>query len=99
LVVTVRSREETFRHENLEVWQLAVRFANQVYRESRTFPPEERYGLALQLRRAAVSVASNIAEGCGRRTKKDFARSIEIAYGSTLEAMTQLVVARDQGFL
>jgi four helix bundle protein len=91
--------KEVFRHENLEVWQKAIEVANAIYRVSRSFPDDERYGITSQVRRAAVSIASNIAEGSGRRTKKDFSRCIEIAYGSALETVSHLRISHDQGFL
>ena len=71
-----------FRFEKLDVWQKAVNFANDVYEVTRTFPSEERFGLTSQIRRASVSISSNIAEGSGRSSNKDFARFVEIAYSS-----------------
>ena len=68
-------------HE-LKVWQKAHRFALDLYRATQDFPAEERFGLTTQLRRAAASVASNIAEGCGREGERDFARLLSIAGGS-----------------
>jgi four helix bundle protein len=73
--------------------------AEEVYRVSRTFPREEIYGLTSQLRRAAVSVPSNIAEGQGRRTTADFQRHLSIAYGSLLEVETQMLIAIRLGYL
>jgi four helix bundle protein len=70
-----------------------------VYAVTQAFPSEERYGLSSQLRRSAVSVSSNIAEGSSRSSETDFARFIEIAYGSLLESVSELEVARRQGFL
>ena len=67
--------------------------AKLVYEQTRTFPKEERYGLALQLNKSAVSVPSNIAEGAGRNTKNDFRHFISIALGSSFELETQLILA------
>src|SRR6476619_3749737 len=77
-------------HRSLEVYQLAKRLALQVYRVAAQLPPTERYELARQLRRAAVSVGSNIAEGCGRSTRADLARFLDDALGSANEIEFQL---------
>src|SRR5947199_5629145 len=88
-----------FNFEKLDVWQKAIDFANLVYNETRAFPAEERFGLTNQLRRAAVSISSNIAEGSSRSSKSDFARFVEIATGSVFEVVTQAFIARRQSFL
>jgi four helix bundle protein len=88
-----------FNFEKLEVWQKAIDFADVVYNETRAFPAEERFGLTNQVRRAAVSISSNIAEGSSRSSKNDFARFTEIAAGSLFEAVSQAFIARNQGFL
>ncbi len=88
-----------FRFEKLDVWQKAGDFADRVYQITRTFPNEERFGLTSQMRRASVSISSNIAEGSGRSSDKDFARFVEIAYGSLMEVVSQTQVAFRQGFL
>ena len=87
-----------FNFEKLDVWQKAIDFANLVYNETRAFPAEERFGLTNQLRRAAVSVSSNIAEGSSRSSKSDFARFLEIAAGSVFEVVSQGFIAQRQGF-
>jgi len=83
----------------LQVWQKAHRFALDVYQHSRGFPAEERFGLTAQLRRAAVSTASNIAEGCGRDGEAEFARFLSIAAGSASEAEYQILLARDLSYV
>lgn len=88
-----------FNFEKLEVWHRAIEFADLVYRETRGFPADERFGLTNQMRRAAVSVSSNIAEGSSRASKADFARFIEIATGSLFEVVSQSFIGRRQGFL
>lgn len=88
-----------FRFEKLDVWQLAIDFSDQIYRATREFPSEERFGLTNQLRRAAVSIAANIAEGSGRWSDRDFVRFIEIAYGSLMETVSHLRIAERQQFL
>ena len=86
-------------YEKLEVWQLARTFVKSIYQVTRDFPAEERYGLTNQIRRAAVSISSNIVEGSARHSKKDKARFIEIAYGSLMEVTSQLTLAEDLEFL
>ena len=88
-----------FRFEKFDVWHRAVEFADRVYCETKQFPPDERFGLARQMRRAAVSISSNIAEGTSRSSDKDFAHFVEIAYGSLLEVVSQSHVAFRQSFL
>ncbi len=88
-----------FNLEKLDVWQKAIDFADTVYRLTRSFPDDERFGLSSQMRRAAVSVASNIAEGSARFSRDDFARFIEIATGSLFEVVTQATIGERQGFL
>ena len=88
-----------FIYKNLIVWQKAMAFAKLVYGLVRAFPVEERYGLSDQVRRAVVSIASNIAEGCGRTSNKDYAHFLAIARGSLYETMTQLELAQSFGYL
>ena len=68
-----------FNFEKLETWRESIAFADQVYSLTRGFPDEERFGLTNQMRRAAVSISSNIAEGCSRSSKADYVRFLEIA--------------------
>ncbi len=88
-----------FGFERLEVWQKAIVFADLVCSNTRDFPADERFGLTNQMRRAAVSISSNIAEGSSRISRKDFARFIEIASGSVFEVVSQSFIGRNQGFL
>lgn len=88
-----------FRFERLDVWKKSLEFANTVYILTKQFPSEEKFGLTSQLRRAAVSIASNIAEGTSRTSDNEFARFIEISYGSLMECVAQLYISRDQGFI
>src|SRR5438874_12518781 len=87
-----------FNFEKLEVWQKAIDFAELVYKHTRQFPAEERFGLTNQMRRAAVSISSNIAEGSSRMSQADFSRFIEIAAGSVFEVTSQAFIANKQGF-
>ena len=88
-----------FNFEKLEVWHKAVDFADLVYACTRGFPDAERFGLTNQMRRAAVSVSSNLAEGSARMSRNDFARFIEIATGSLFEVVSQSAIGLRQGFL
>jgi four helix bundle protein len=86
-------------HRDLIVWQMAYDLAMDIYRVTATFPLEERYGLISQLRRAAVSIVSNLAEGTGRDTRGELRRYAAIAQGSTQEVACQIQIARDVGYL
>ena len=88
-----------FNFEKLETWQEAINFADLVYSLTRTFPDQERFGLTNQMRRAAVSISSNLAEGSSRSSRVDFARFVEIASGSLFEVVSQSFIGRNQGFL
>jgi four helix bundle protein len=88
-----------FNFEKLEVWQDAINFADSVYAITRTFPDAERFGLTNQMRRAAVSVSSNLAEGSSRSSRLDFARFVEMATGSLFEVVSQITISKRQGFL
>ena len=83
----------------LKVWQKAHHLTLSVYRHSRGFPAEERFGLTAHLRKSATSVPSNIAEGCGRNTEKELARLFSIAAGSASELEYQLLLAHDLEYL
>ena len=84
---------------DLRVWQAAMDLVEAVYQSSSKFPHEEIYGLTSQIRRAAVSIPSNVAEGQGRRTTADFLRHLSIAYGSLLEVETQALIASRLSYL
>ena len=86
-------------YKKLIVWQKAMELVRSVYRLSKGFPTDERYALTDQLRRAAISIPSNIAEGCGRTSRKDYAHVLSIARGSLYETMTQLQIAQDLGYI
>ena len=81
------------------VWQKAHDFTMDVYKVTEDFPRSEMYGLTSQIRRAAASIPTNIAEGCGRNTDKDFARFLEIASGSASETDYQLLLSKDLKFI
>ena len=89
----------TRHYQELDVWQRARVLVSDIYRVTATFPKEEMFGLTSQMRRAAVSIPSNIAEGAGRSGPKEFARFLYIARASLYELETQLILANDLGFL
>jgi len=80
-------------HKDLKVWQESMNLVTEIYSISERFPNHEAYGLITQLRRAAVSIPSNISEGAGRKGKKEFSRFLFIALGSLSEVETQLEIA------
>jgi four helix bundle protein len=88
-----------FNFEKLNVWKDAIDFADLVYKLTRDFPDDERFGLTNQMRRAAVSISSNIAEGSSRASRTEFARFVEIATGSLFEVVSQAEIGVRQGFL
>jgi len=88
-----------FSFEKLEVWQDAKQLAVLVYRTTSTFPDEEKYGLTSQMRRAIVSVSSNIAEGTSRNTKRDQAHFYGMAYSSLTEVLSQTLIASELNFI
>jgi four helix bundle protein len=86
-------------YRDLDVWRLAIEFVKDVYRVTEKFPPSEIYGLTNQLRRAAISIPSNIAEGQGRNSSKEFRQFLAVALGSLAEVETQLIIANGIGYL
>lgn len=86
-------------YENLAAWKNSIEFAALIYRITTKFPADERYGLTAQIRRAAISISSNIAEGAGRGSKREFLRFTLIALSSLNEVESQLHVGRTLGYL
>lgn len=89
----------TYSFEKLEVWKEARNFTKEIYNVTASFPDGEKFGLTSQMRRAAVSICSNIAEGSARKTNKDKAHFTTISFGSSVEILNQLILALDLGFL
>ena len=83
----------------LRVWQRGRGLTADIYRATALFPPDEQFGLTSQMRRAAVSIIANIAEGCGRAGASDFARFLQMAAGSASELASHLIIARDLDYL
>jgi four helix bundle protein len=88
-----------FRFEKLDIFQLALDFSSRAYEKTKRFPSEERFDLTSQTRRAANSIALNIAEGSGRGTKRDFSHFLDIAVGSTFEVVTCFFLAKKHGYI
>lgn len=86
-------------HKKLDVWNKSVELATEVYRITGKFPEDEKYGLVSQMRRAAVSISSNIAEGAARQTRKEYVHFLFIASGSASELETQIIIARKVGLV
>lgn len=86
-------------YRQLDVWKRSVTLVGRVYQSTKQFPKDEQFGLVSQMRRCAVSIPSNIAEGHARKSKDDFARFLRIAMGSCAELDTQTVVANNLGYL
>ena len=85
--------------KSLEIWKRSCRLVKKIYKATKSFPKEEMFGLTSQMRRAAVSAPSNIAEGCGRKTIPDLSRFLDMSLGSLCELETQLYISCDLDFL
>lgn len=86
-------------YRDLQIWQKGIAFVKRIYQETACFPDTERYGLTNQLRRAAVSIPSNIAEGQARQHTGEFRRFLHYSLGSIAEVETQLIIAQELGYL
>lgn len=92
-------REGPKNHKDLEAWKESMDLVDLVYRGTKSFPPEELYGLASQMRRAAVSIPSNIAEGAARNSKKEFNQFLHVSLGSVSELETQVLISKRLGYM
>ena len=86
-------------HRDLKVWQESIELVKVVYDMLLDFPPNEQYGLSSQLRRAVVSIPSNIAEGCGRESNRELYHFLNVAFGSLAEVETQVYIAHNLGYI
>jgi four helix bundle protein len=86
-------------HKDLNVWQKSIDFVTEIYKITKDFPKEEAFGLQGQMRRAAVSIPSNISEGASRNSKKEFIQFLFIALGSASEMETQIIIANKIGYI
>ncbi len=85
--------------KELKVWRAGIEISKQIFQITRDFPSEERYSLTSQMNRCAISIPSNIAEGCGRTSKKEFSHFLSISLGSAFELETQIILALEFGYL
>ncbi|MEQ8626366.1 four helix bundle protein [Ekhidna sp.] len=85
--------------KELQVWQKGIDIAQNIYELTSTFPSEEKFGIVSQMRRSSVSVPSNVAEGAGRKTDKDFSNFLSMSLGSQFELETQLIISNRVGFI
>lgn len=86
-------------HRDLEAWKEAIKYVTKAYKITGKFPKEELFGLVSQIRRSAISIPSNIAEGCARSSSKETARFLDISLGSIAELETQLIISKNLGYL
>ena len=86
-------------YKELHVWKNSIHLAKEIYLFCHSFPEDEKFGLSSQMKRSAVSIASNIAEGSGRSTQKDFAHFVSMAQGSACELETQVILAHELNFI
>lgn len=91
--------EEKMNHKDLEAWKLSIKFVTEIYEITQKFPKEEFYGLTNQIRRSAVSIPSNIAEGCARQSDNETIQFLYISIGSVAELETQLLIAENLHYL
>ncbi len=87
------------RFKELDAWRLSIEMVKEIYKKTEKYPKKEQFGLVNQIRRSAVSIPSNIAEGAGKNTNLDFSRFISIASGSCNELETQLVISNELGYI
>lgn len=85
-------------HHNLDAWGKAIELVTAIYKRTEAFPKDERYSLTSQIRRAAISIAANIAEGAGRRSRKEFGHFLSNSQGSASELETELIIAHKLGY-
>ena len=86
-------------HKDLDVWKDAIRFVTEIYKSTSSFPKEELYGITSQIRKAAISIPSNIAEGAARKSSNEFRQFLYISLSSAVEIDTQLIIAQNLGFV
>lgn len=100
-VVSYFSKKYTIMHnfQKLEVWKVSMELTTEIYNYTKNFPDNEVYGITSQMRRCSISIPSNIAEGSGRKTNKEFVHFLSIANGSSYELQTQIIVSNNIGYI
>jgi len=86
-------------HKDLDIWKMGIELVSKIYQDTQDFPKEETYGLTSQMRRAAVSIPANIAEGAARNSKKEYIQFLYISLGSLSELETLIIISTDLGYL
>ena len=99
MVFSTKYNDKMHRYKELDVWQKAIKLSKEMYLMTIKFPDREKYGLISQINRCAVSIPSNIAEGAGRNTSKEFNQFLGIAVGSLFELETQLIISMEIGLI
>ncbi len=89
----------TYKFEKLEIWKLSIQLALRIYKLTKNFPSEEKFGITNQLRRASSSISANIAEGSSRTSEKDKARFMRIAFGSATEVLNYLILSKELEYI
>ena len=98
-VLRANNTDDMHRYKELKAWELSISIVTDIYKITEKFPRQEQFGLTNQIRRAAVSIPSNIAEGAGKNTTGDFKRFLSIAMGSCNEVETQLIISKELGYI
>lgn len=99
MIVASDSKSKVSSYKDLLVWKRSIELATNIFAVTKNYPKEQQYGLVSQIERSAVSIASNIAEGAGRKGKKEFVQFVSIARGSLFELETQLIISEQTGFI
>jgi len=99
VIVASDSKSKVSSYKDLLVWKRSIELATNIFAVTKNYPKEQQYGLVSQIERSAVSIASNIAEGAGRKGKKEFVQFVSIARGSLFELETQLIISEQTGFI
>jgi four helix bundle protein len=99
IVYPIKTLDVNHNFKELKVWQKSRNLTKRIYQETKDFPKVEMIGIVSQMRRSAISIVSNIAEGCGRNTDKQLKRYLEIAHGSATELEAQLIISKDLGYM
>ncbi len=86
-------------HKDLDVWKKSIKLVKKIYKITRSFPKDENFALVSQIKKSAISIPSNIAEGCARKSDKELIQFLYIALGSIAELETQLIISKELGFI
>jgi four helix bundle protein len=98
-LLNIKKKDSMKTHKDLEVWKQSISFVTEIYKITKHFPKEELYGITSQMRKAAVSIPSNVSEGAARNSKKEFLHFLHISLGSAAELETQLIISQNLKYL